>query len=325
MTDRIPAPAGRASFQRANDESRERLARLVAALTPDQLEADLGEGWTVASALAHMGFWDRWQAERWAEMLAGRWSAEDESVLAAEHLANEALHPYWAAIDADEIPALALEAATRLDALIARAPDATVDAIEGTPVAYLLHRHRHRGEHIDHIERVLAAAAVASSAAGVQVDRSFVDRNAASLARLSNVLGQLALGDLARPVGDGSWSVGQVLGHMAFWDRFLASRWRAALAAGPAARPAPVPHELADMLNDGLPATWARFASEAGRATMDEVLIAAEEVDRIIAGLPAESPIASILEERPALVDRSIHRTEHLDALEAAINGRRGR
>lgn len=52
MTDR--------GFQDANDQSRERLARLVATLTPARLAVDLGEGWTVASALAHMGFWDRW-------------------------------------------------------------------------------------------------------------------------------------------------------------------------------------------------------------------------------------------------------------------------
>ena len=63
MTDR--------SFQQANKESVERLARLAARLTPSDLEADLGEGWTVASGLAHMGFWDRWQAERWTLMLAG--------------------------------------------------------------------------------------------------------------------------------------------------------------------------------------------------------------------------------------------------------------
>jgi hypothetical protein len=37
MTDR--------GFQRANDESRERLARLVETLTPTQLAVDLGEGW----------------------------------------------------------------------------------------------------------------------------------------------------------------------------------------------------------------------------------------------------------------------------------------
>ena len=77
------------SFQRQNDDSRERLARLVATLTPTQLSIDLGEGWTVASALGHMGFWDRWQGDRWEEMLAGKWTADSESILKAERLKRE--------------------------------------------------------------------------------------------------------------------------------------------------------------------------------------------------------------------------------------------
>jgi hypothetical protein len=40
MTDRAPVPEGRASFQRANDESRERMARLFATLTPAQMAID---------------------------------------------------------------------------------------------------------------------------------------------------------------------------------------------------------------------------------------------------------------------------------------------
>ncbi|HEY5487159.1 MAG TPA: hypothetical protein VIK06_05875 [Candidatus Limnocylindrales bacterium] len=150
MTDR--------SFELSNAESRERLVRLAARLAPAQMSVDLGEGWTVASALAHMGFWDRWQAGRWTEMLAGTWSADEASVLAAEHLANSALHPYWSGIDSEDVPALAVAAAATLDALVARAPDALVDQLEGGPSAYLLHRHRHRDEHLDHIERVLALA-----------------------------------------------------------------------------------------------------------------------------------------------------------------------
>ncbi|HEX7498021.1 MAG TPA: hypothetical protein VF344_06120 [Candidatus Limnocylindrales bacterium] len=156
MTDR--------SFEHANDLSRERLAGLILTLTPTQLAIDLGEGWTVASALAHTGFWDRWQAARWTEMLAGRWTAGEEAVLAAEHLANEALHPYWAGIDATDIPSLALDAATTLDALIASAPDEVVDTLDGTPSAYLVHRHRHRGDHLDQIERGIAAAEAAGTA-----------------------------------------------------------------------------------------------------------------------------------------------------------------
>ena len=120
MTDR--------TFERANDESRARLARLVERLRPAQLTIDLGGGWTVAAALAHTGFWDRWQAERWTEMLAGTWSAVDASVFASENLANAALDPYWSGIVPAGIPALALDAATKVDALIARAPDSMVES-----------------------------------------------------------------------------------------------------------------------------------------------------------------------------------------------------
>jgi uncharacterized damage-inducible protein DinB len=475
MTDR--------SFERANDESRARLTELIHSLTPEQMAVDLGSGWTVASALAHTGFWDRWQAERWSQTLAGKWSAEDDSIIAAEHLANEALHPYWAGIEAEYVPALALAAATRIDSLIAAAPDAVVDRIDGTPAEYILHRYRHRNDHLDHIARSIAAAASgagagagtavaadrsfveknaasrrhlatlverlrdsdlrllteeggwtiaqalghvafwdrsmatrwrmaadAADAAGagraiepigipdtmtdainlplaglidawtsqiglgigrqaleaaeavdtlvaelagrlpaglaldrpslvnrwshrenhlaeveralaagrpdaVAVDRSYVARNESSRARLRSVLEGLTAADFARSTGDGDWTIGQIIGHLTFWDRFLAARWGAALAGGPGGEPALMPHELADLLNDGLPATWSAFATADGRAASAEALAAAAEVDGIIATLPDSTPVSSILDERPALLDRSIHRASHLDQI----------
>lgn len=307
------------SFERDNDESRERLARLVATLTPADLKADLGEGWTVASALAHMGFWDRWQAGRWSEMLAGNWSAQDESVLASEHLANEALHPYWAGVAAADIPALALEAASSLDVLVAQAPDSVVDSLEGGPSAYLLHRHRHRGEHLDHIERVLAAK---SGGPDAHVDRSYVQRNAASGQRLASVVERLGAADLQLLTDADGWTIAQVIGHLAFWDRFLAARWRSALASGSGVQPANLPHEVADLLNEALAHAWGAAADVAG-AAFRETLAAAEAADGIIARLPRETPIDVILAERPALLDRSIHRQEHLEAIEAALAGGR--
>lgn len=38
------------------------MARLFASLTPARMAIDLGGGWTVASAVAHTGFCDRWEA-----------------------------------------------------------------------------------------------------------------------------------------------------------------------------------------------------------------------------------------------------------------------
>ena len=146
------------SHERANDESRAELADLVAGLTQSRLRADLGEGWSTLSHLAHLGFWDRWQGERWRSMLAGSWTADAGSVLDAEDLANEALAPYLAAIETADVPTLALEAAVFVDQLIAQAPDAMVTQLEGSPSEFLLHRHRHRREHLGWIRRDLEPA-----------------------------------------------------------------------------------------------------------------------------------------------------------------------
>ena len=143
------------SHERANEESRAEVAALVAGLTERQLRADLGEGWSALSHLAHLGFWDRWQAERWRSMLAGSWTADDGSVLHAEDLANEALAPYWAAIETADVPALALEAAAVVDQSIAQAPDPLVTRLQAGPSQFLLHRHRHRREHLGWIRRDL--------------------------------------------------------------------------------------------------------------------------------------------------------------------------
>jgi hypothetical protein len=307
MTDR--------SFVRANDESRERLAGLVATLTPARQEIDLGEGWTVASALGHMGFWDNWQAERLTEMMAGRWSAADASVMAAEHLANEALHPYWAGVAAGDVAGLALAAAERVDALAARAPDELVEALTGSPSEYLLRRHRHRGEHLDHIERALAAA---ETAPGQKPDRSYVERNRESLEALRELAGGLTPADLALETEPGGWTVGHALGHMAFWDRYMAARWREALASG-RDRPLDLVQAPADMLNDALAPVWQVMAERAPEAVVAEVLAAAGEIDGLVATLPDSIPVAAIQASWPRQLDRSLHRRDHVAAVERAL------
>lgn len=143
------------SHEQANKDSRAEIADLVAGLTREQLRVDLGEGWSALSHLAHLGFWDRWQGERWRSMLAGAWTADDASILDAEDLANEALAPYWASIKTADVPALALEAAAAVDRLIAQAPDPLVTRLDGGPAQFLLHRHRHRREHLGWIRRDL--------------------------------------------------------------------------------------------------------------------------------------------------------------------------
>ena len=280
----------------------------------------------MASALALAGFWDRWQAARWTEMLTGRWTADDSSVIAAEHLANDALHPYWAGIDTPDIPALALDSATRLDALIGGAPDAVVDELEGTPSAYLLHRHRHRGDHLDQIERAILAAESAAGPAPLPVDRSFIERNAESRLRLADLVGRLTPGDMARhtePSEEGSWNVAQVLGHLAFWDRSMEARWRQAREAagdGRTCEPASIPGGVADAINLPLATLLGAWTGQIGFDVGAQALAAAESLDALLVELVDMLP-AGLTTEKPHLVHRWTHREGHLAAVEAAIDG----
>jgi hypothetical protein len=283
-------------------------------------------GWTVAQVLGHLAFWDLSMATRWrlAAVQAGE-SGIFEPASIPNDLTDAVNLPLavflnsWTERLGAYIGAQALAGAESLDALVvemaARLPDGLA-----AQRPHLVNRWMHREPHLDQLERALAAGRPTAA----PVDRSFAGRNEASLAALRELLGRVSAADLGRRAGDGVWTVGQILGHLTFWDRFLAARWRAALAAGPGAQPSYLPHELADLLNDGLPPTWEAFSSGAGKGVIAETLAAAEQVDRIIAGLPESTPIEAILVERPALLDRSIHRLEHLGEVRKALAGHRG-
>src|SRR3989304_6937732 len=74
-----------------NAETMRRLEALVARLSDDDLRRDLGEGWTVAVALAHAGFWDQR-----AVYGLRRWAREGTPITDADdHILNEALFDEW--------------------------------------------------------------------------------------------------------------------------------------------------------------------------------------------------------------------------------------
>ena len=209
------------------------------------------------------------------------------------------------------IPALALEAATELDALIAGAPDATVDALAGTPSDYLLSRHRHRSEHIDQIERALEAAAAA--AAG-PLDRSFVERNAESRRHMAVLVGRLAAADYTRPTEpseEGSWTIAQVLGHLAFWDRSWEARWLMAMEAageGGAVEPVSIPQAMTEAINRPLAALLGGVSTERlGVSIGAQAVAAAESLDVLLESLGDRLP-AGAAAERPAMINRWTHR-----------------
>jgi hypothetical protein len=117
--------------------------------------------------------------------------------------------------------------------------------------------------------------------------------------------------DLGRVVDD-DWTVGALLAHVCFWDRFVLQRWRQADRSG-GPTPALLDDQTTDLVNDASLSTWRAITPAAVRGM---VAGAMEEVDGHVAGLPDAAIEAIAREGRPRLLDRSIHRLEHLATIE---------
>lgn len=127
------------------------LEALVARLSEDDMARDLGGGWTVSVALAHLAFWDRriaYMLDRWMRDGTPHEELDDDVV-------NNALEAVLQAVEPHAAARLAVEAAKVADDAIARAPDAIADQLVAESHAYLLRRTGHRGEHIEQIEAAL--------------------------------------------------------------------------------------------------------------------------------------------------------------------------
>lgn len=130
-----------------NDAQRKRLEALT--VRTDGLNKDLGGGWTVGVALAHLAFWDRRASillRRWQEHGAPPDDPDDDVI-------NESLLVEWRILPAQEAAELAVQAARAVDAAVNSLDDKTIAAILDRGDRWLLHRGNHRREHLDQIEQ----------------------------------------------------------------------------------------------------------------------------------------------------------------------------
>ena len=142
---------------------------------------------------------------------------------------------------------------------------------------------------------------------------------ASSLGRLQDVIQRFEWNTWGREVREG-WTAAALLLQLAFWDHLTAARWRDALARGQLT-PVPFDDELTDILNDALLGLLAAVPDDRAGGV---ALAAAREVEGLIAELPSSALEAVRGEGRPRLVDRSLHRNEHLDEIERALSQRHG-
>jgi len=138
-----------------NTRTESRLRELVARLGEAELARPVGGGWTIATVLAHLAFWDRRQ-----RLLLQYWN-RGEPPPAGEpewysDVLNEALTPEWLVIPPAEAARLAVEAAEAVDAQVERLAERTVDEIVARDDRWRLARSWHREEHLEQIERALS-------------------------------------------------------------------------------------------------------------------------------------------------------------------------
>jgi hypothetical protein len=141
----------------ANDAERARLRSLASKITGVELGRDLGGGWTVSTALAHIAFWDRRGKLLLDHWSAGRLPPENEPDW-YDNVANEALFAEWRVIPPQEALRLALQAAEEIDRTAASLEASVVESILERGEGWRLARHNHRREHIDQIEAALAVS-----------------------------------------------------------------------------------------------------------------------------------------------------------------------
>jgi hypothetical protein len=134
--------------------------------------------------------------------------------------------------------------------------------------------------------------------------------------RLIETVGRLTAPDYDREVMPG-WTVGALLAHVAFWDRLVIERWTRAIADDET-----IPVSLSDVLTDLINgASLAQWLAMPGPLAGREALAAAEAVDAYVEGLEEARVAAAEAAGLGRLVDRSRHRIEHLDMIDAASGG----
>jgi len=139
------------SFVAENTRERERLIALVARLTDEELSLPLEMGWTIASALAHLAFWDQ---RSW--VLVRRWKQSGVAVSPVDDdVTNDALLPLCLAVPPRVTANLAIAAAEAIDRELEQAPPELIADIAALGDKFRLWRSIHRRMHLDQIEAKL--------------------------------------------------------------------------------------------------------------------------------------------------------------------------
>jgi len=142
------------SYIAQNDHERRRLEALVGKLDDAALSRPMPAGWTVASVLAHLAFWDQRIVVLCEQLVRGLPVPAADS--AHVDWINDAAKPMQLALSPRRAAALAVESARAADQAVAALSDTSLAKNEAANGPINLLRAEHRRQHLDEIERALA-------------------------------------------------------------------------------------------------------------------------------------------------------------------------
>ena len=138
-------------FVAENAQERGRLISLVSRLTDEELSLPLGNGWTIAAALAHLAFWDQRSL-----FLMRKWKKSGVELSPIDiDLTNDSLLSLWLALPPRTAANLAVSSAEAIDRALEEASSDLIAAIEGLGEKFRTYRSIHRKLHLDEIEELL--------------------------------------------------------------------------------------------------------------------------------------------------------------------------
>lgn len=144
-----------ATFVEQNRIQRLRLQRLLAQLRDDQMNQQLGDGWTVGASLAHAAFWDAWARQVFERWLRG----EGVPAPADVTIVNGACDPLLRALSPGAVRRLASEVAEAVDRLVESLDADQAAEMNAAMTEVSVFRSLHRAEHLDAIEQELNLSA----------------------------------------------------------------------------------------------------------------------------------------------------------------------
>jgi len=138
-------------FVTENALGRDRLRLLVERLTDEELSLPMYAGWTIATALGHLAYWDQRSL-----MLIRKWDRDGVEPSPIDiDVTNDSLLPLLLAIPPRTAAELAVSSAEAIDHELKEASTDLITAIKDLGEEFRLYRSIHRKLHLDEIEKVI--------------------------------------------------------------------------------------------------------------------------------------------------------------------------